>query len=302
MIVSRSIGHELWTDLSSPTKEELDSIVLSQKIDPLVVKDLLSPTPKQFAKEFSDGVYAVIHIPSFRHSHSLSFEQEIDFIVTKNGVITSRYDSIDALHYFSKQVEVGEILFKENGNHNHLFIGLMKEIYKFLSDEADYMRDWTKEIEKNIFEGKEKDMVFGISAASRNLLNFRRIIGPHETILNTFVNVSRVHFGEKFEKEAKMLLEEWTRLQSLLHNISEMLNELRETNNSILSTKQNEIMKILTVMAFIILPLSLITSIFGMNTKSIPIVGAPHDFWVVIGIMAAATIAMFAFFRYKKWL
>ena len=61
-------------------------------------------------------------------------------------------------------------------------------------------------------------------------------------------------------------------------------------------------MKVLTIMAFITFPLSVIASIFGMNTKTLPIVGVPHDFWIIMGIMVFATIMFFALFKYKKWL
>ena len=61
-------------------------------------------------------------------------------------------------------------------------------------------------------------------------------------------------------------------------------------------------MKILTIMAFVTFPLSLIASIFGMNTSTLPVVGYEYDFWVIIGGMFMFTVIFFAFFKYKKWL
>ena len=82
----------------------------------------------------------------------------------------------------------------------------------------------------------------------------------------------------------------------------EYLKELRETNNSLLTTKQNEIMKILTVTNFIFLPLALIAGIFGMNSKSTPIINMPHDFYIILGIMGGLMVTMFSYFKWKKWL
>lgn len=300
MIVTRPFMDQVWIDLSSPTKEELDSLILAQHIDPLIAKDLLAPTPKQYAREFDNAIYAVIHIPLFKHSHSVNLEQEIDFIIIPNGVITTRYESIDALHHFSKQIEVDAILNREK--HSHLFFGVMKEIYSFLFDEVEYMKDWIRDIEKSIFEGREKEMVFGISAASRNLLAFKRIVGPHEILWRNLINLEKNDLGEKFKNDAEALLEEWSRLMSEIKNISDMLDELRETNNSILSTKQNEIMKFFTILAFTILPLSLITNIFSMNTTHLPIIGTKYDFWIILSIMGTVGLAMFYYFKYKKWI
>lgn len=300
MIVTRSFMNQAWTDLNSPTKEELDSLMLAQNIDPLIIKDLSTPTPKQYAKEFDRVIYAVIHIPFFKHSQSINLEQEIDFVISENGLLTTRYESIDALHHFTKQIEVNEILNKNNNS--HLFFGLMKEIYSFLFDEIEYLKDWMKETEKNIFAGYEKEMVFAISATSRNVLSFQRVVYPHKTLLENIGLVGKNLFGNDFSKESRLLLDEWERLMLEIKNISDMLDELRETNNSILSTKQNEIMRVFTILAFTTFPLSLMATIFGMNTTHTPILGWTNDFWLIIGLMFFVSLVMFAYFRYKKWI
>lgn len=299
MVSTRSYINQTWIDLNSPTKEEVDSLVLVQNINPIIAKDLLTPTPSQYAEEEDGLIYAVLHIPAFKHSHSSGDAQEIDFLISQDSVITARYDSIDSLHYFSKQIEVNEILNK--GENSNLFFGMMKEIYKSMADELSYMEDWMKEIEKNIFAGREKEMVFTISSAGRNLLNFKRIVDPHGNVFEFLKEKGRVKFGEKFEAEAKSLIEEWRHTMRRVNNQIELVNELRETNNSMLSTKQNEIMKVLTIMAFVTFPLSLIASVFGMNTNYLPIVGHRFDFLIVMGIMASAALLMFVFFKHKKW-
>ena len=80
------------------------------------------------------------------------------------------------------------------------------------------------------------------------------------------------------------------------------MGDLRTTNDSLLSTKTNEVMKVLTILAFITFPLSLIASIFGMNIDSAPLANNPYGFWIVIGIMIALMISMFLYFRHKRWL
>lgn len=300
MITNRSFANQTWVDLNSPTKEEVDSLVLTQNIDPLIAKDLLAPTPMQSARDADGVIYAVLHIPTFKHSHSVESNiQEVDFIISADGLVTARYDSIDALHYFAKQIEVNEILNK--GPKSHLFFGMMKEIYKSMLNELAHTEDWMGEIEKNIFDGKEKSMVFAISNAGRNLLNFKRTVDPHINIFEFIKEVGTEKFGSEFGAEAKILIGEWHRILKKINSQLDLLIELRETNNSMLSTKQNEIMKIFTIMAFVTFPLSLIASIFGMNTSFIPIVGLPNDFWIVMGIMFIISLAMFVYFKYKKW-
>lgn len=292
--------NQVWIDLNSPTKEEADSLILTQNISPAIAKDLLLPTPVQYAEESGQTIYTVLHIPAFKHSHSIEENQEVDFIIRADGVITARYDSIDALHYFAKQIEVSEILNK--GKNTHLFFGMMKEIYKSMADELAYMEDWMKEIEKNIFEGHEKAMVFTISNAGRNLLNFRRIIDPHGNVFEFLRDIGKEKFGDEFGAEAKALVEEWRRIMKRVNNQMDLVMELRETNNSILSTKENEIMKNLAVMGSVLLPLTILGQIFGMSIISFPLKDNPNAFLIILSMMAIMAMATLIYARIKKWM
>jgi magnesium transporter len=84
--------------------------------------------------------------------------------------------------------------------------------------------------------------------------------------------------------------------------VKEYLNELRETNNALLSTKQNEIMKNLTIVSFVVLPLSLIANLFGMNAIHMPIVGQANDFLILILLMIIFIIFTYAVMKRNKWL
>ena len=300
MIVTHTFLDKTWIDLSSPTEEEVNSLIFTHNIDPLIAKDLLAPTPKQQAREASDSIYAVLHIPSFQNSKREIAVQEIDCLIKRSDLITCRYDSIDALHYFAKQVEVNEILNK--GSFSHPFFGMMRELYKFLQDELAYTEGWLSEIERSIFGGKEKEMVFAISAVSRNMLGVKRALNPHQGVLQSLSVMGSKKWGDEFREESLLLMEEWQRLMLVVDNLEDIVNELRSTNDSMLSTKQNEIMKTLTILAFIVVPLATISQIFGMNTLYNPIVGWANDFWIVVGLMLTLALAMLALFKYKKWI
>lgn len=304
MITKYQKKYSVWLDVHLPSKDEVDSLCRDYSIDHTIGFDLLHPTPKPKVSTSGDKLYAVIHIPVFKHSHSKEKsqgnEQEIDFVIGRKLLITARYDSIDALYKYSKSVEVNTILEREEGG-NHTFVEIILEIYKSLFDELSYMEDRLKDIEKKIFSGLEKEMVLSISNISRDLLNFRRIIEPHREILEQLKKLGIDTLGKKFNSEIDEVIEEWKRLTKSAQDHADFIDELRETNNSLLSTKQNETMKMLTVLAFTTLPASIIAAIFNMST-SLPLVGKPHDFEIVIGMMVTASICMLIFFKYKKWL
>jgi magnesium transporter len=83
--------------------------------------------------------------------------------------------------------------------------------------------------------------------------------------------------------------------------LTESASELRETNHALVSTKEGEVMKTLTIMAFVTFPLTLFSSLFGMNATHMPFMGRDYDFWIIVGIMVTIAISFFTYFRYKRW-
>ena len=304
MITKHKHHNMTWVDLESPTKEEVHKIMEEYSIHPAIADELLLPSTKPKVELYDGFIYLILHFPAFRHTHATEQHQEVDFIIGKNVIITTRYDTIDSLHKFAKMFEVHSILHKEAwGDHvGFLFFHMIIRLYSALEDELEYIRDLLREIENNVFKGREKEMVVELSLISRDLLNFKQAVSTHRDIIELFQTSGKKFFGDNFSPQLEALRRERNKvLYSMEINI-DFLDELRETNNSLLSTKQNEVMKILTVLAFITFPLSLVASVFGMNTNFTPIVGIENDFWVIVGAMLFVTLMMFFYFKYKKWL
>jgi len=293
-----------WLDLESPTKEEMREVMSEFSFHPVVAEELLSPTIKPKVDVHDSFLYLILHFPPSKQANSNEKNQEVDFIVGKNFLITTRYDSIEAMHTFAKSLEANSTIFHENiGNHaGHLFYHLVRRLYKELANELETVELRLDAIEKEIFNGKEKTMVHELSKVSKILLDFKQSLAPHKDVLESFKRGALNIFGEDYNHYMNAIINKRNRIVALTSTLKETMNDLRETNNSLLSTKQNEVMKTLTIMAFVTFPLSLIASIFGMNTYYLPIVGGQNDFWIVILIMAILTFVFFVFFKYRKWL
>lgn len=304
MISRHTHNNLVWIDLESPTQEEVRQVMEEFAIDPHIAEELLTPSLRPKVDYLSDYIYLILHFPAFRHSHHVNSNQEVDFVIGKNFIITTHYDIIDPLHKFSKIFEVDSILDRSGmGEHaGFIFFFMVKKLYKAVTHELEYINDSLTEIESKIFEGMEKEMVVEISKASKELLAFKQVLQTHGTVLSSFQMAGEQLFGSDFRYYLSTINNEHYRVSNDVVASLDTVAELRETNNSLVSTKQNEVMKVLTIMAFVTFPLSLIASIFGMNTKYLPIVGHRFDFWIVMSIMAVATLVFFTFFKHKKWL
>lgn len=305
MISRYTYGELLWVDVQSPTQGEIRSLMEEFNLHQLVANELLSPTVRPKVDLYPHFIYLILHFPAISHKHDGGQDQEIDFIIGKKFIITTHYNVIDSLHEFSKIFEVNSILEKSNmGDHaGFILFYILKELYKMLDRELDHINRDFGDIESKIFAGKERDMVNAISHLNRDLLNFKQAIRPHKEVLESFEIAGTKFFGQDFSYYLRSISGEFYKVSSILDGHRETLLELRDTNDSLLTTKTNDIMKTLTITAFILLPLTFIGQLFGMSINRIPFGDNPNAFWIILGTMGIVGICLFGYFKFfKKWM
>jgi magnesium transporter len=292
-----------WVDMVAPAPEEVRALMKEFDIAPDVAQELLSASYKSKVERQGDAVYVILHFPTLRSKLNRRPEAEMDFIIGKKFLITARYENIDPLHAFARAFEAGSLLGRTHAAHGgHLFASMAQNLYRSLVGECDLMRDRLEDIETRIFKGDERRMVFELSHVARALHDFSRALGPHKEMLSSLEPVAARLWGQEFSYYLREVEGARGRVEHELMSLRDSFNELRATNDSLLNTKQNEIMKTLTVLAFVFLPLSFIASLFGMNTVHDPVVGRAFDFWIVLSGMVAIATGCFIYFRHKEWL
>lgn len=305
MIVHYTHGDLVWVDLVAPTPDEVRSVTEQFSLDPLIADQLILPSTRNRVDARDEYFYFVLHFPAFKHLHDVvNTALEIDFVVGKKWIITTRYDGLDPLHQFSKVFEVDSVLDRKNmGEHaGYVFYYMLSELYRMLYDELSHIEVRLDAVEDHIFEGFEKEMVAELSRISRDLLNYTQALDSHHGMLSSLETPGVALFGYEYARSIRSVIGDYERLAGGMKSSQASLLELRETNNSLLTTKQNEIMKTFTIMAFLMLPLSLIASVFGMNAQYMPIVENRFGFWIILGLMLSFIMGLFAFFKYRKWL
>lgn len=294
-----------WVDLERPTKAEITEVIEQFKIHPLIGNELLEPSERSKVDIHDDFMYMIFHFPKYGHQANDFIIQEVDFIVGKNFLITTHYESIDPLLEFSKLFEADSILDKSNIGENagFLFFYIMRKMYEYTELELKHINKKIKEVEKKIFlRGRERDMVAELSSINREMIDLRRAIKGHGDIISSYENAALEFFGTKYVYYTATINGEFNKIWNELEGLKELLTELKNSNDSLFQARANDIMQTLTIMASLTLPLSLVASIFNMNTRYLPIVGQENDFWIILGIMVVSVILLFSFFKYKKWI
>jgi magnesium transporter len=305
-MVTRHTGKAVtWVDLESPTRAELRAVLEEFSIDTRIEEEIISPTPYPVEVSFPHYLYLILHFPTTDPSGAAR-NQEIDFIVGKKFIITVRYEVIDSIHNLHKVFEAEELLGLPGGvaTAPDLLERIFRRLYGAIREEIEYMAGTLERIEADIFAGKERMTVQRISKAGRILLRFETAIMRHREPLQIFLSeiCTTAFFGKTFSEHAQHIQAERDHAASLVASYRSAATELRNTNDSLLSSSQNEITRTLTILAFATFPLSIIVGVFGMNTSHLPIIDSPYAFWIILGIMAVTVTIFIGYFRWRRWL
>lgn len=291
--------------MESPTIEELRSVMREFSIDTRVQEEIVSPTPYPLVVSFPGYVYMILHFPTTELSGGAK-RQEIDFIVGKHFIITARYEVVESIHNLHKVFEAEELLGfpAATTTTSELLERLLRRLYGAIRQEAERIGTMLERIERDIFSGKERENVRPITDVNRVLLRFDTILRRHKESLDSFFAhlQGQTLLGKNFGQVGTHIHAERSHVASLITSYREVAAELRVTNDSLLSSSQNQVMKILTVMSLMTFPLTLIAAIFAMETDYLPIVGMHGDFWIIIGAMVLIDLSLLLYFKLKRWI
>ncbi|MEK7078045.1 MAG: magnesium transporter CorA family protein [Patescibacteria group bacterium] len=293
-----------WIDIKEPSPKELKYLTETYNIHPLIIEELKTPTVRSRAEDYNGYIYVALHFPVFSPQKKISEPVEIDFIITPDTLISVRHVDIEPLDEFIKKCKIPTGHLRKiamSKSTIYLFYHIMKELYDFSMRQLDHIEEKIDQIEEAIFSGQEKEMLLALSLSRSDILNFLRTLRPHNTLLESLI--VRCDF---FEIKAKPYLVDLTgehqRILNMAESHREVIEGLQTTNESLLNAKTNEIMKVLTIITFIILPLSFLASVFGMSSAYLPLVDHPNFFWIMVIAMALVVITSLSIFKHKKWL
>ncbi len=293
-----------WIDIQNPTKKDIGYLREKFNFHPLVLEELIIPSNRSKVERYPGYLYMIFYYPIHSKEKRETRPREVDIIVTKDTVITSHYFSIfpvkalfDRCNLYAK----ARNLYMDQGT-GYLLFYIVDGLWKSCITKLSRIGERIDEIEKKIFEGREKEMVLEISLVKTDIINFWRIIEPQKKILESLFKEGSDFFEKELTHYFSDILGTFSQAWNALLTYKETILAMENTNQALLSSKINEIMKVLTIFSVIFLPLTLIASIWGMNFKFLPLSELPLGFWGIIAFMVILSALMFIYFRKKRWI
>lgn len=294
-----------WIDIVDPTNHDIRYLKKKFRFHPLVLDELINPSPRPRVDQHENYLFLVAYYPIYSKEKRETTSRELNIIVSKKVVVTSHYESIPPLkNLFDScrfQAQAKKSYMSERTG--QLLYYILSSFWQNCFKKLEKIDKRIDDIQKNIFVGKEKEMVLEISLVKMDIINFWRIIEPQKEVLESLLKEGLQFFGKNLLPYFSDLLGIYEQVYNDLESHKETILALEDTNQSLLSTRINEIMRILTVFSVILLPLTLIASIWGMNfSLSLPFTGSPIGFWIIASFMLTIVVMMILYFRKKKWL
>ncbi len=294
-----------WINIERPTGMETAWIQEHFDFHALDLEDVLSRNQRPKIDEYDDYLFIVLHFPVFDRSVGRLNAGELDIFVGPDFLITIPNQPLQPVEYLFERCrakeELRETLFSKGS-------GFL--LYRIVDDSFDYCFPMLRKIgnkldalEGDIFEGRSEEIVRDISNAKQEIINFRKVIRPQRTVLHDLEKSKGKFLAPEIDLEIYFddIVDAHERIWDMLENYKEVVEALEESNESVISHRVNEILRVLTAFSVVVLPLTLIASIWGMNV-GVPGEGDTEDFYVVVGAMVVVMVAMIAFFRRRGWL
>ncbi len=252
-------------------------------------------------------IFLVLLFPVYNRRTREITPAEVDIFITKDHLITLHYNQIEVLKsiFAVCQKDKDERDRYMNENPAMLLYEILERLYLSLYPMTDHLSIDINAIEKNIFAGKEREMVKEILVIKRNIVYFRKIMQFHEGILDRFIKFQLKMFASaenRIDTFYVDLSDHVKAIWDILENYQQTINALEDTNNALVTFKLNDIMRTLTIFSVIVFPLTLLAGIFSMSEmKYMPIVGSYMDFYKITGFMIIFSLGLYFYFKHKKW-
>jgi magnesium transporter len=291
----------LWVDIEKTT--ETDSQLMSQTLGlhPLAVEDCISRnihSPK--IDDFGDYLFIIVHGINYAAASEVVETAELAIFLGPHFMVSNHSYPTYAVEAVRRGVEDDGRLLKRGVN--FLTYALVDALIDNIMPTVDRMTEIAEEIEEEAIRSPQQTTLEGILKLKRSTLHIHRVMAPQREVLN---RLSRGEFPI-IEKEAQIfyrdIYDHLVRLEELNLSNREVADNAMSNYLSSLANRQNETMKVLSMVATIFLPLTLLAGIYGMNFQNMPELGWSWGHFAVLGIIGAVIVAAILWFWARNWI
>jgi magnesium transporter len=292
-----------WINIERPRQIDLAWLQERFEFHPLDYEDVVSRNQRPKVDEYDDYLFIVLHFPRYDKQVGRLNAAEVDLFVGPDYLITIPNEPLQPIEYLFERCRSSEELREQLFSKGAGYL-----LYKIVDDCVDAsfpmlrkIGNKLERIEEEIFEGNSAEVVRDISNVKQEIINFRKIVRPQRSAFQDLERNRARYMAEDLDIYFEDINDASERVWDMLENYKEVVEALESTNEAQIAHRTNETFRVLTAISVIVLPLTLVASIWGMN------VGVPGEqdttaFWAIIAFMVVLLGSMAYYFRRRGWL
>ncbi len=292
-----------WINIERPRSVDLAWLQERYEFHPLDYEDVVSRNQRPKVDEYDDYLFIVLHFPRYDKAVGRLNAAEVDLFVGPDFLITIPNEPLQPIEYLFERVRTNEELRESLFSKGPGYL-----LYKTVDDLVDSsfpmlrkIGNKLERIEEEIFEGNSAEVVRDISNVKQEIINFRKVVRPQRSAFQDLERNKARYIADDLEIYFEDINDASERVWDMLENYKEVVEALEGTNEAQIAHRTNEVFRVLTAISVIVLPLTLVASVWGMNVH-VPGQGDVGAFWLVLGLMLAMLVGLIMYFRRRGWL
>ncbi|OIO99724.1 MAG: hypothetical protein AUJ98_10305 [Bacteroidetes bacterium CG2_30_33_31] len=291
-----------WIHIPNPSEENLEYLRQNFDFHPLDIEDCQTRVQRPKIDIYDDYRFLILHFPYFDTALKFVKTKEVKIFWGKDYIITIGKSHWVIRKLFQEIKEKAEVDVDELDNTSDallytIFDALMEDSFRLLR----MIEDNLEKISTEMFSNKSENIIESISVTRKNLILLNTTFKPQLRLFQKFESGIVKGFSENMEEYWGDVLDAYQKMWDSIEDYQELIQGFAHTFDSLQANRTNEIIKVLTVFSSIILPLTFLTGLYGMNVK-LPMQENSFAFIMVVGIMISVVVALLLYFRKRHWI
>lgn len=300
-------GLSRWIDVQGQDATRTAELGQRLGIHPLALEDVINLGQRTKSEDFEDSLFIVMNHFSIEDETGSLAREQISLIIQENTVLSVRELHSELFEPVLKRLRSGRVRIR-GGGPGYLAYTLIDTVVDHLFPVLESIGDRIEDVESSLLEKPTPEILNTLHGLKRELLMLRKSVWPLRDMLSSLQHTDNAIFSEETRVYLRDATDHTIMAVEIVETLREMVSSMMDLYLSSLSNKMNEIMKVLTIIATIFIPLGFIAGLYGMNFErsaspyNMPELGWYWGYPAAIGLMALVAGGLLIFFRRRGWI
>lgn len=280
--------------------ETLKKIGKCFNLHPLVLEDILNTNQRPKVEDYDNYIYIVLKLFDLSDEDQIITKQ-ISLILEKNLVISFQDDDDQIFDLIATRLKTKESQIRNKGA-DYLLYSIIDTIIDSYFLDLERLEDKIEFVEENLIEKTNPELLKVIHNIKMDIITLRKVIWPLREMLSTLESCEYIQIDKSTDYYLRDVYDHSIQIFDILESFRDRISEVLDIYLSSTSNKLNEIVRVLTVISTIFVPMTFIVGLYGMNFRDMPELNQPLGYPAVLAVMFIISVSMLAYFRKKKWI